>query len=184
MQHLEFTRVDEPLVQRAAAVMAAAKQEGLSLVTAESCTGGLLAAVLSDAPGASAHLEGGFAVYTERQKSIALGVPADLIARHGAVSAAVARALAEAALRSSQADVALGITGVAGPATDDDRNPVGLVHFAVARHGFPTRHEEAHFGDIGRGAVRYQSVMRALELLEQAIRLHTPSAPPATRRSA
>jgi len=176
MQDLEFTRIDEALVRRAAAVMAAAQQEDLTLVTAESCTGGLLAAVLSEAPGASEHLEGGFAVYTERQKKTALGVPAELLERHGAVSAPVARALAEGALASSQADVAVGITGVAGPARDDDGNPVGLVHFAAARRGFPTVHEEARFGDIGRGAVRYRSVMHALALLERVVRLQEPEA--------
>jgi nicotinamide-nucleotide amidase len=135
----------------------------------------LVAAVLSDAPGASEHLQGGFAVYTEEQKRIALGVPAELIERHGAVSAAVARALAEGALAASQADVAVAITGVAGPARDDDGHPVGLVHFAAARRGVATVHEEVRFGDIGRGAVRYQSVMRALGLLERVIRLRAPA---------
>jgi nicotinamide-nucleotide amidase len=183
MEDLEFTRIDETLVRRATDVMAAARQEGVSLITAESCTGGLLAAVLSEAPGASEHLEGGFAAYTERQKRIALGVPAYLIERHGAVSAEVARALAEGALSASRADVAVAVTGVAGPARDDDGNPVGLVHFAAARRGFATVHEEARFGDIGRGAVRYQSVMRALALLERVIRLRAPEAA-AARRSA
>jgi nicotinamide-nucleotide amidase len=184
MERLEFTRIDEALVKRAAAVMAAAQQKGLSLVTAESCTGGLLAAVLSEAPGASEHLEGGFAVYTERQKTTALGVPAELIERHGAVSAPVACALAEGALAGSQADVGVGITGVAGPARDDDGHPVGLVHFAAARRGFATVHEEVRFGDIGRGAVRYRSVMHALALLERVIRLPESEAAGPRRRSA
>jgi nicotinamide-nucleotide amidase len=169
MEELDFTHIDEALVRRAAAVMAAADRHRLSLVTAESCTGGLLAAVLSEAPGASEHLEGGFTVYTEAQKTIALGVPAALIDRHGAVSEPVARALAEGALASSRADVAAAITGVAGPARDADGKPVGLVHFAAARRGFATLHEEARFGDIGRGAVRYNSVLQALGLLQRMI---------------
>jgi len=154
-------------------VMETAARQGLSVVTAESCTGGLLAAVLSEAPGASEHLEGGFAVYTEAHKTIALGIPAELIEHHGAVSEAVARALAEAALARSNADVALAITGVAGPARDDDGNPVGLVHFAAARRGISTVHQECRFGDIGRGAVRYHSVLQALALLERVMRLAT-----------
>jgi nicotinamide-nucleotide amidase len=167
MEKLEFTRIDAPLVRRAADVMAVAARNRLSIVTAESCTGGLLAAVLSEAPGAADHLHGGFVVYTEEHKKIALSVPAGLIEHEGAVSAAVARALAEGALARSAADLSVAITGVAGPASDKKGNPVGLVHLAAARRGFPTLHVEKRFGDIGRGGVRYQSVVAALALVER-----------------
>jgi nicotinamide-nucleotide amidase len=168
---IEFTKIDEAIVRRAADVLAVAKRNGWTLVTAESCTGGLLAAVLSEAPGAGEQLQGGFTVYTKEQKTIALGVPSDLLERESAVSEAVARALAEGALAHSIADISVSITGVAGPATDEDDNPVGLVHFAAARRGFATLHLRREFGDIGRGAVRYQSVMQALDLIERAAML-------------
>jgi nicotinamide-nucleotide amidase len=166
---IEFTRIDEHIVRRAAQVIALAEGKNLTIVTAESCTGGLLASVLSEAPGAGEQLQGGFAVYTKAQKTIALGVPADLLAREGAVCEAVARAMAEGALAHSRADVAVAITGVAGPAPDEDGNPVGLVHFAAARRNAPTRHIRREFGDIGRGPVRYRSVLEALALLERII---------------
>lgn len=164
---IEFTRIDEALVQRAADVVDLAQQKRLTIATAESCTGGLLAAVLSEAPGAGTQLQGGFVVYTKNQKSMALGVPKNLLAREGAVSEAVARAMAEGVLTHSVADISVSITGVAGPAPDEDGNPVGLVHFAAARRGFRTLHQECRFGDIGRGAVRYQAVLTALDLLER-----------------
>jgi nicotinamide-nucleotide amidase len=172
---MEFTQIDQPLVKRAAAVMDLAKKRDLSLITAESCTGGLLAAVLSDAPGAAEHLQGGFVVYTEEHKQAALAVPPELLQREGAVSEAVARALAEGALTHSNADVSVAITGVAGPAKDDDDNPVGLVHFAAARRGIGTIHREKRFGDIGRGEVRYRSIVEALGLLEAAMEMKHPA---------
>jgi nicotinamide-nucleotide amidase len=165
---IEFTKIDEAIVRRAADVLALAKQKNLTVVTAESCTGGLLASVLSEAPGAGEQLQGGFVVYTKEHKSIALGVPPDLLKRESAVSEAVARALADGALSHSIADIAVSITGVAGPAPDEDGNPVGLAHFAAARRGFMTIHLRRNFGDIGRGAVRYQAVMEALALIERA----------------
>jgi PncC family amidohydrolase len=105
----------------------------LTLVTVESCTAGALANALSEAEGASDFLHGGFVVYTKANKVSAVGVPEELIAKYTAVSAPVAKAMAEGALRKSPADVAIAITGVAGPEPDDDGNPVGLTHLAVAR---------------------------------------------------
>ncbi len=168
-QKIEFTRIDEALIKRAAEVVAFACERGLTIVTAESCTGGLLAAVLSEAPGAGKQLQGGFVVYTKRQKNIALGIPKDLLDRESAVSEPVARAMAEGALGQSTADISVSITGVAGPAPDEDGNPVGLVHLSAARRGGSTIHRECRFGNIGRGAVRYQSVLAALALLEQSL---------------
>jgi nicotinamide-nucleotide amidase len=176
-REIEFTRVDEALVRRACEVVALADQHGLSIVTAESCTGGLLAAVLSEAPGASEHLHGGFVTYTKAQKTAALGVPADLLARQGAVCREVAAALARGALDRSPADIAVAITGVAGPTPDEDGNPVGLMHFAAARRGGPTLHCERRLGDIGRGKARYAAVQEALALLADVITGKAPAQP-------
>lgn len=169
MSKLEYTPIDEQLVRRAADVVGRSHDLGLTLVTAESCTGGLLAAVLSEAPGAGDHLHGGFAVYTKAQKTVALGVPAELLESRTAVCEDVARAMAAGALERSCADIAIAVTGVAGPACDEDGNPVGLVHLAAGRRGAPARHEVFRFGDIGRGEVRYRAVMAALALMEAVL---------------
>jgi nicotinamide-nucleotide amidase len=166
-EKIEFPRIDAALVKRAAEVVKFAKDRNRTIVTAESCTGGLLAAVLSEAPGAGKQLHGGFVTYTKDQKTIALGIPRALLERESAVSEAVARAMAEGALARSVADLSVSVTGVAGPELDEDGNPVGLVHLAAARRGGPTLHREHRFGDIGRGAVLYRTVMAALDLLEQ-----------------
>jgi nicotinamide-nucleotide amidase len=170
-EELEFTRIDRALVKQAAELMDLAKRKGLSIATAESCTGGLIAAVLSEAPGAGDWLHGGFVTYTKENKTAALGVPTDLIEREGVVSEAVARAMAEGALAHSPAALAVSITGVAGPATDEDGTPVGTVHLAAARRGKATLHIQRQFGDIGRGLCRYRGVEEALALLKQAAEL-------------
>jgi nicotinamide-nucleotide amidase len=166
-QKIEFPRIDAALVKRAAEVLELAKRNGRSIVTAESCTGGLLAAVLSEAPGASKQLHGGFVTYTKDHKTIALGIPRALLERESAVSEAVARAMAEGALARSIADISIAVTGVAGPAPDEDGNPVGLVHLAAARRGGATIHQECRFGDTGRGQVLYRTVQEGLDLLER-----------------
>jgi len=166
-QKIEFPRIDTALVKRAAEVVKLAINCGRTIVTAESCTGGLLATVLAEAPGAAKQLQGGFVVYTKDQKTIALGIPRALLERESAVSQAVARAMAEGALARSVADLSVSITGVAGPEPDEDGNPVGLVYVAAARRGAATLQQEYHFGDIGRGEVLYQTVLAALDLLEQ-----------------
>ena len=117
----------------AAAVLAQAKDCGLSIVTAESCTGGLIAAAFSRAPGAATHFHGGFVTYTKPMKTAVLGVSSDLLERKGAVCEEVARAMAQGALEGSPAEIALSITGVAGPEPDEDGNPGGLIYCAVAR---------------------------------------------------
>jgi nicotinamide-nucleotide amidase len=116
-------------------VMARAKAHGLTLVTAESCTAGRLAAVLAEAPGAGKHLHGGFITYTKDMKHHVLGVDARLLREKSAVCAEVAEAMAAGALHASPADVAVAITGVAGPEPDEDGNPVGLVFCASAKRG-------------------------------------------------
>ena len=154
---------------RAAALLDAYKAKGLKIATAESCTGGLVAALLTEISGSSAVVERGFVTYSNEAKTDLVGVPADLIAAHGAVSESVARAMAEGALAHSRADVTVGITGVAGPTGGTATKPVGLVHFGLARKGVATLHLERRFGDLGRETIRRRAVEDALSLLEQAL---------------
>jgi len=153
-------------------VLREACDRGLKLATAESCTGGLLASLLTDIPGLSHAFERGFVTYTDEAKQQMLGVPADILQTDGAVSEAAARAMAEGALAFSEASVAVSITGFAegGPG-----QPAGLVHFASARAGRPTRHRERRFGEIGRAEVRVRALETALGLLRDEL-LGTPEA--------
>ena len=139
----------------------------LTIATAESCTGGMLAALLTDIEGAGHGFDRGFVTYTKEAKSDLLGIPHDLLEHNDAVSETVARAMAEGALARSEADLALGVTGFAGPAGEGREE--GLVHFALARRKGQTVHREAHFGPIGRGPVRVQSLKAMLEMLEEAV---------------
>jgi nicotinamide-nucleotide amidase len=158
------------ITDRAAALLDAYREKGLKIATAESCTGGLVAALLTEISGSSAVVERGFVTYSNEAKIELIGVPVELIAAHGAVSEPVARAMAEGALAHSRADVAVGITGVAGPTGGTATKPVGLVHFGLARKGAATIHLERRYGDLGRETVRRRAVEDALALLEQAVR--------------
>lgn len=155
------------LTALAADVIEAGKRAGLMVATAESCTGGLIAACLTAVSGSSAVVERGFVTYSNQAKTEMLGVPADLIERVGAVSAEVARAMAEGALSHARADVAVSVTGIAGPDGGTPLKPVGLVHLAVARRGRPTL-DEAHVFAGNRAAVREATAARALALLADA----------------
>jgi nicotinamide-nucleotide amidase len=155
-------------VARSRALIAAYRESRLMIATAESCTGGLVAGLLTEIPGSSTVVERGFVVYSNEAKQELLGVSAELLSRHGAVSEEVARAMAEGALRASRADVAVSVTGVAGPDGGTAAKPVGLVNFACARRGARTIARGERFGDIGRDGVRLASVEVALELLEAA----------------
>lgn len=157
------------LRERATVLIRAYTERGLKIATAESCTGGLVAALLTEIPGSSAVVERGYVTYSNEAKSEMIGVPAGLIAAHGAVSEPVARAMADGALSRSKADVAVAITGIAGPGGATATKPVGLVHFGVARKDAPTRHLERRYGDLGREQVRRRAVEDALALLESAI---------------
>jgi nicotinamide-nucleotide amidase len=141
----------------------------LRIVTAESCTGGLVAGALTEIAGSSAVFACGFVTYSNAAKTAMLGVPESLIAEHGAVSEPVARAMAEGALSASGASLTVAITGIAGPGGGSAEKPVGLVHFAVAIAGGETRAVERRFGDIGRSEVRMASVREALEMLGEAV---------------
>ena len=158
------------LRERAAALLKAYEQRSLMIATAESCTGGLVAALLTEIAGSSAVVERGFVTYSNEAKTELVGVPAGLIAAHGAVSEPVARAMAEGALAHSRAHVAVAITGIAGPGGATVAKPVGLVHLGLARRGAPVLHLERRYGDLGREIVRRRAVEDALGLLEQAIR--------------
>jgi nicotinamide-nucleotide amidase len=154
------------LAARAAALLDRCRAAGLKIATAESCTGGLIAGLLTEIPGSSAVVERGFVVYSNEAKQDLLHIPGATLARHGAVSEAVARAMAEGALEASRADLAVSVTGVAGPDGGAEAKPVGLVWFACARRGSATVLREERFGDIGRDNVRLASVRVALEMLE------------------
>lgn len=136
-------------------------------VTAESCTGGLVAALLTSIPGSSDVVERGFVTYSNAAKVEMLGVPAATIEAHGAVSAETARAMAIGALAHSHADIAISITGIAGPGGGSAQKPVGLVFLAVATQA-QCHVVEMHFGNLARDAIRELSVLKALELLNGA----------------
>lgn len=155
-------RVDE----LAQLVLREACDRKLKLSTAESCTGGLLASLLTDIPGQSHAFERGFVTYTHEAKHEMLGVPMAVLETEGAVSKACARAMAEGALAHSQADVAVSITGFAegGPG-----QPAGLVHFAAARKGRATRHQKMSYGDIGRAELRVRALETALTMMRDAL---------------
>ncbi|XYD09779.1 CinA family protein [Methylobacterium sp. NMS12] len=160
---------DAELLARAEALVAAYAADGRTVATAESCTGGLVAGLLTAVPGSSAVLERGFVTYSNEAKAEAIGVPMDLIGRHGAVSEAVARAMAAGALAASRASVAVAITGIAGPGGGSAEKPVGLVHFGLGQRDGETRHLERRYGDLGRAGIRRAAVADALGLLEDAL---------------
>jgi len=153
----------DDLAQR---VLDVACDQGLTLATAESCTGGLLASLLTDIAGKSHAFERGFVTYTHAAKTEMLGVPTVVLKTDGAVSERAARAMAEGAIRFSRADVAVSITGFTDGAPDQ---PAGLVHFAAARRGGPTVHRCLELGDIGRAKVRIAALQAALEMLQEQL---------------
>ena len=153
----------------AKALLDEARGKKLTVATAESCTGGLIAAALTEIPGASDVVECGFVVYSNRSKAKLLGVKLTTIVRHGAVSEEVARAMAEGALKHSTAQMAVSCTGVAGPGGGTRDKPVGLVHIAAARLDETTLSEECRFGDLGRTEIRMRSVEAALKLMLQLV---------------
>ena len=155
------------LLRLAEVVIAEARAQKLRIATAESCTGGLIGGLLTEIPGTSEVFERGFIVYSNRAKQDMLGVPGDLIADQGAVSEAVARAMAEGAVENSNAHMAVAVTGIAGPGGGTGLKPVGLVHIAAARENRSILHEAHRFGDIGRTEVRIKTVEAALELLRR-----------------
>lgn len=153
----------------AALVIDEARVQGVRIAAAESCTGGLVAASICAVAGASDVFERGFVTYSNHAKQALLGVPGDLIADVGAVSEPVARRMAEGALQFSEAQLAVAVTGVAGPGGGTPMKPVGTVHFATARTGQPIRHRQEQFGDLGREQVQAASLRVALQMLRDGL---------------
>jgi nicotinamide-nucleotide amidase len=166
--------MSDDVEQCARRVLEAAQRRGLTLATAESCTAGALAALLADAPGAGECFHGGFVVYSKENKCAVLGVPADLIGAHTAVSRQVAEAMATGALGRCPADLAIAITGVAGPEPDEDGNPVGLVHIAVAVRDGQVAHRRHGFAPDERVVLQRRAMRAALELAEDVL-MEAPS---------
>ena len=159
---------DTELEARAKKLVALYVEKKLKIATAESCTGGLVAGLITEISGSSAVLDRGFVVYSNEAKAGMLGVEAATLRRFGAVSAPTARELAEGVIARSLADVSVSITGVAGPGGGSAEKPVGLVHFGCARRGGETILVERRFGDLGRAGVRRAAILQALDLLEAA----------------
>ena len=155
--------------EKANMLVVKAKSEKMTLSAAESCTGGLVCAALTDVPGASEVFDRGFVTYSNDAKCALLGVDPTIIATHGAVSAETARAMAQGALEHSRADIAVSITGIAGPGGGSAEKPVGLVHVGCARRGGETVHVERRFGSLSRREIREGAVLQALDLLIAAV---------------
>lgn len=153
----------------AKAVLAACERHDLMLTTAESCTGGMIAAALTDIAGSSSVVDRGFVSYSNAAKMEMLGVKAKTLEEHGAVSSETAREMAAGALARSDAGIAISVTGVAGPGGGSAEKPVGLVWFGVAMRDGAMHAEERLFGNIGRAAVRRESVKVALKLVLDAL---------------
>jgi nicotinamide-nucleotide amidase len=164
-------KADKELIDAAQALLDLCRQKILKIATAESCTGGLLAAALTEIPGSSDVVERGFVTYSNEAKQEMLGVTATTLDRFGAVSRETAEAMATGALAHAPVDLSVSITGIAGPGGGSPDKPVGLVHFAAASRAGRLVHQERRFGDIGRTQVRRASVLQAIamsrELAEQ-----------------
>jgi nicotinamide-nucleotide amidase len=159
--------IDTQLREAAKRVLELCRARGLHVATAESCTGGLVAAALTEIPGSSDVVDRGFVTYSDDAKRAMLGVPAATLKRHGAVSAQTAKAMAAGALRNSRAELAVSITGIAGPGGGSRQKPVGLVYFAAASRDGRRIARKRLYGNIGRRRVRLRSVAEALALLQQ-----------------
>jgi len=157
------------LTENAKLLLDALREQGLKLVSAESCTGGLICACLTEIPGSSDVLERGFVTYSNAAKSEVLDVPEAMIETHGAVSEEVAGAMAQGALAHSRADIAVAVTGIAGPGGGSEEKPVGLVFIAAKRRDAQLVHMCCRFGDIGRGAVRERTVDEAFQLVRSLL---------------
>jgi nicotinamide-nucleotide amidase len=158
---------DEDLVAQAQALLDLCRTKKLKIAAAESCTGGLVAATLTDIAGSSDVFERGFVTYSNEAKVAMLGVPPTVLESHGAVSRETAEAMAAGALAHAPVDLAVSITGIAGPGGAVAGKPVGLVHFGAASRRGRRLHRERRYGDIGRAQVRHASVLEALAMLRE-----------------
>ncbi|GEO83277.1 MULTISPECIES: CinA family protein [Alphaproteobacteria] len=154
----------------AAGVIAGFTARKLTVATAESCTGGLIIGALTEIAGSSAVVDRGFITYSNQAKIDLLGVSAETLAHHGAVSRPTAIEMVNGALQRSRCDVAVAVTGIAGPGGGSDEKPVGLVHVAARRHDGTVLHREMCYGDLGRSGIRLATVRTALEMLGELAR--------------
>jgi nicotinamide-nucleotide amidase len=162
---MERLKSEQELIDAARALLDLCRGKKLTIAAAESCTGGLLAAILTEIPGSSDVFDCGFVTYSNDAKQAMLDVPANTLATFGAVSRETAEAMVRGALAHSPADLAVAITGIAGPGGAMPGKPVGLVHLAAASRGGQFSHVVRQFGDIGRAPVRRESVREALAML-------------------
>jgi nicotinamide-nucleotide amidase len=158
---------DRDTIEAARALLDLCKSKKLTLAVAESCTGGLLAATLTEIPGSSDVFDRGFVTYSNEAKQQMLGVPGDALEAHGAVSRETVEAMARGALGRADADIVVAVTGIAGPGGGTPEKPVGLVHFAAASRNGALTHKEMRYGDIGRSRVRHKSVLQAIAMLKE-----------------
>tara|TARA_A100000164_G_scaffold317505_1_gene298143 strand:+ start:1223 stop:1729 length:507 start_codon:yes stop_codon:yes gene_type:complete len=155
---------------KASSILKVCKQKGVTIITAESCTGGLIAGCLTEIPGSSSVIEGGFVTYSNQAKVSMLSVKLEQLDQYGAVSEEVARSMAEGALGSSKADIAIACTGVAGPGGATNTKPVGLVHLSCALRKHPTLYKRCNFSG-GRSTIRLATVKAAFELIEAQLNI-------------
>jgi nicotinamide-nucleotide amidase len=158
---------DQELIEAARALLHLCRQRSLKIATAESCTGGLLSATLTEIPGSSDVVERGFVTYSNEAKQEMLGVQSTILESFGAVSRETAEAMAKGAIAHAPVDLAVSITGIAGPGGGSPEKPVGLVHFGGATRGGQIIHRERRYGEIGRGEVRAASVLEAIAMLRE-----------------
>ena len=151
--------------EKARQIVAGFTERKLMVATAESCTAGLIAGAITEIAGSSAMFDRGFVTYSNAAKQQMIGVSAETLAAHGAVSRPTAIEMAAGALSQSAADISVAVTGIAGPGGGTAEKPVGLVHLAAARKGRETLHREMRYGDIGRAEVRLATIRTALDML-------------------
>ncbi len=159
----------DKIIKLATETLQMARDKGLHLATAESCTGGLIMGALTEIAGSSDVVDRGFITYTNRAKMEVLGVTAETLRIGGAVTRVTAIAMAEGALAHSSANIAVSVTGIAGPGGGNSEKPVGLVHMACASRDGVILHEMHQFGDVGRDKVREATVIAALELFQRTM---------------
>ena len=159
--------LDEDIVEAAKNLLTICKRKNLLVATAESCTAGLVAGTLTEVPGTSSILDRGYVTYSNEAKHEMLGVPRDILAKHGAVSPQTAEAMARGVLGHSRVHLAVSITGIAGPDGGSPEKPAGLVFFACASRGGALIASEQRYGNIGRDKVRKQSVLQAFRMLHE-----------------
>jgi nicotinamide-nucleotide amidase len=159
--------LDDDIVEAAKNLLAVCKRKNLLVATAESCTAGLVAGTLTEVPGTSSILDRGFITYSNEAKHEMLGVPRDILSKHGAVSRETAEAMVRGVLGRSRVHLAVSVTGIAGPDGGSAEKPVGLVHFAAASRGGRLIGSEQRYGNIGRDKVRKRSVLQAFKMLHE-----------------